>query len=37
MKDGRKVGCVVVAAGRGARAGLGYNNAFYHLAGRSVL
>lgn len=37
MKDGRKVGCVVVAAGRGARAGLGYNKAFYPLAGRSVL
>ena len=37
MKDGWKVGCVVVAAGRGARAGLGYNKAFYPLAGRSVL
>ena len=37
MKDGQKVGCVVVAAGRGARAGLGYNKAFYPLAGRSVL
>lgn len=37
MKDGQKVGCVVVAAGRGERAGLGYNKAFYPLGGRSVL
>ena len=32
-----KTGCVVVAAGRGKRAGLTYNKAFYPLAGRSVL
>ncbi len=32
-----KVGCVVVAAGRGERAGLGYNKVFYPLAGKSVL
>lgn len=31
------VWAVVVAAGRGRRAGLGYNKAFYPLAGRSVL
>lgn len=37
MKDGQRVGCVVVAAGRGVRAGLGYNKAFYPLGGRSVL
>lgn len=37
MRDGQKVGCVVVAAGRGVRAGLGYNKAFYPLGGRSVL
>lgn len=32
-----KTGCVIVAGGRGTRAGLGYNKAFYPLAGRSVL
>ena len=32
-----KTGCVVVAAGRGKRAGLHYNKVFYQLAGRSVL
>lgn len=32
-----KTGCVVVAAGRGKRAGLNYNKVFYPLAGRSVL
>ena len=32
-----KVGCAVVAAGRGTRAGLGYNKALYPLGGRSVL
>ncbi|MBQ9409365.1 MAG: 2-C-methyl-D-erythritol 2,4-cyclodiphosphate synthase [Clostridia bacterium] len=32
-----KTGCVVVAAGRGKRAGLTYNKVFYPLAGRSVL
>lgn len=37
MRDGQRVGCVVVAAGRGVRAGLGYNKAFYPLGGRSVL
>ncbi len=37
MKDGQRIGCVVVAAGRGVRAGLGYNKAFYPLGGRSVL
>ena len=31
------VGCVVVAAGRGRRAGLGYNKAFYRMDGRCVL
>ncbi len=32
-----KVGCAVVAAGKGTRAGLGYNKALYSLGGRSVL
>ena len=32
-----RVGCVVVAAGRGTRAGFDFNKAFYPLAGRSVL
>ena len=32
-----KTGCVVVAAGRGKRAGLRFNKVFYPLAGRSVL
>ena len=32
-----KVGCVVVAAGKGARAGLGYNKAFHPLGGVSLL
>ena len=33
----RKVACVVAAAGRGERSGLGYNKVFYNLDGRSVI
>lgn len=32
-----KVCCIVVAAGKGSRTGLGYNKAYYPLAGKSVL
>lgn len=34
---GNKVSCVVAAAGRGERSGLGYNKVFYQLDGRSVI
>ena len=35
--SGGKIGCVVVAAGKGTRAGFDFNKAFYPLSGRSVL
>ncbi len=37
MKDNKQIGCVVVAAGRGARAGFEYNKLFYNLNGKTVL
>lgn len=37
MKNGKHIGCVVVAAGRGARAGFEYNKLFYKLNGKTVL
>jgi len=37
MISGQKVGCVVVAAGRGARSGLDFNKVFYKLDGVSIL
>ena len=32
-----KISCIVVAAGKGTRANLGYNKAYYDLGGRTVL
>lgn len=37
MKNDKKIGCVVVAAGRGARAGFEYNKLFHKIAGKTVL
>ncbi len=37
MIDGKYIGCVVVAAGRGARAGFEYNKLFHKLNGKTVL
>lgn len=37
MKDGKYIGCVVVAAGKGARAGFEYNKLFHRMNGKSVL
>ncbi|MBR3929132.1 MAG: 2-C-methyl-D-erythritol 2,4-cyclodiphosphate synthase [Clostridia bacterium] len=37
MKNGKRIGCVVVAAGRGARAGFEYNKLFHKMNGKSVL
>ena len=37
MKNGKHIGCVVVAAGRGARAGFEYNKLFHRLNGKTVL
>lgn len=37
MKNGKHIGCVVVAAGRGARAGFDYNKLFHSYNGKSVL
>lgn len=37
MKGGKYIGCVVVAAGRGARAGFEYNKLFHKLDGKTVL
>ncbi len=37
MKKKKYIGCVVVAAGRGARAGFEYNKLFHKMNGRTVL
>lgn len=37
MKEKKYIGCVVVAAGRGARAGFEYNKLFHKMNGRTVL
>ncbi len=37
MKENKKIGCVVVAAGRGARAGFEYNKVFHRLDGKAVI
>ncbi len=37
MKGGKYIGCVVVAAGRGARAGFEYNKLFHKMNGKTVL
>ncbi len=35
--NGKRIGCVVVAAGKGARAGFEYNKVFHKLNGQTVL